>query len=220
MKPLEAVIFDMDGVLTETSSQHFKAWQQLALELGFQLGEEINGKLKGISRLESLEIVLIAGSMLNEFKEAEKLALADRKNAIYQSLIKEYTKDNLAEGALKLLTSIRENNIKIALASVSRNAEFLLKAMGIKGYFDAVADPEKVKHGKPAPDIYLLAAEMLGIKPDSCIGIEDARAGIESIKNAGMQPIGIGRHEDLPNCDIVVPNLKEIDINFLRKSMK
>jgi beta-phosphoglucomutase len=217
MITLEAVIFDMDGVLTETSRQHYLAWKQLARDLGFDISEAINEQVKGISRLESLEIVLSAGGMGERFSEAEKIELADKKNLIYQSLIKEFTRENLSVGALELLTSLKSNNIKIALASVSKNAQFLLEAMEISSYFDVIVDPREVKHGKPAPDIFLMAAKMLGIRPKNCVGIEDAFAGVESIKSAGMQPIGIGSKAHLYNCNHVYSSLTEINIDTIRK---
>jgi beta-phosphoglucomutase len=217
MSSLKAVIFDMDGVLTETSRQHFIAWKLLAKDLGYELKDEVNEQLKGISRLESLDIVLSAGSLAEQFSEAEKLALAEKKNLIYQDLIKTFTKENLAKGALELLQSLRENNIKIGLASVSKNAAFLLEAMEIQGFFDAIADPGEVRNGKPAPDIFLLAAKKLGIEPQGCVGIEDAFAGIQSIHSAGMKSIGIGTKEELYNCEVVVPNLEAVNIVLLKQ---
>jgi beta-phosphoglucomutase len=219
MNTLEAVIFDMDGVLTETSRQHYLAWKQLANELGFEITEDINEQIKGISRLESLDIVLKAGSMADKFSESEKYDLASKKNLIYQSLIKEFTKENLSEGALELLISLKNNNIKIALASVSKNAQFLLQAMDIRDYFNAIADPSEVKQGKPAPDIFLMAAKKLGVKPENCVGIEDAFAGVESIKSAGMHPIGIGRKVVLFNCDRVFKSLTEVNVDILREAI-
>ncbi|MDF2521485.1 MAG: beta-phosphoglucomutase [Clostridia bacterium] len=217
MRRLEAVIFDLDGVLTETSRQHFLAWKQLAEGLSFMLPDEMNERLKGISRMESLEIILEAAGMTDRFTESEKVELTNFKNNIYKSMIKKFTKENLSEGALDLLVSLRENNIKIALASVSKNAPFLLNAMGIEGFFDAVADPNEIKRGKPAPDIFLAAAELLKVPPHNCIGIEDAFAGIEAIKAAGMIPVGIGRKEELSNCELVVSGLRDVNLKLLMK---
>jgi beta-phosphoglucomutase len=216
MNRIKAVIFDMDGVLTETSRQHFLAWKQLAKELGFEITEDINEKVKGISRLESLDIVLKAGNMEDKFTETEKVQLADKKNLMYQSLIKEFTKENLSDGALILLKALQENDVKIALASVSKNAQFLLEAMEIKDYFDAIVDPREVLNSKPAPDIFIMAAQMLDINPINCIGIEDAFAGVEAIKSAGMKPIGIGNKKVLHNCDTVFDSLSEVNIDVLR----
>lgn len=217
MNSLEAVIFDMDGVLTESSRQHFMAWKLLSKELGFDISDEVNDQVKGISRMESLNIVLKAGGMADQFTEAEKATLANKKNLIYQSLIKTFTKENLSDGALELLNSLRNNNIKIALASVSKNAEFLLKAMEIHVFFDAVVDPSEVQHSKPAPDVFLLAASKLGVEPKNCVGIEDAFAGVEAIKSAGMKPVGIGSKEVLYNCERVFANLTEINIDILKE---
>lgn len=215
MKLLEAVIFDMDGVLTETSRQHYLAWKQLAKDLNFEITDKINNQIKGISRLESLDIVLSAGNMVDKFTETEKMQLADKKNSIYQSLIKEFTNKNLSEGALLLLKTLRDKGVKIALASVSKNAQFLLEAMEIINYFDVVVDPSEVMHGKPAPDIFMMAAQKLGVEPKNCIGIEDAFAGVEAIISAGMKPIGIGNKKVLYNCDTVFNNLSEINMDIL-----
>jgi len=217
MKTLRAVIFDMDGVITETSHQHYIAWKLLAKELGFELPPEVNDQVKGISRLESLDIVLKAGNLQNKFVETERIALADRKNLIYQGLIKEFTKENLSKGAFELLASLKENDIAIGLASVSKNAQFLLEAMEISEYFDVVVDPREVKNGKPAPDIFAMAAQMLGVEPQYCIGIEDAFAGIEAIKSAGMTPVGIGSRSVLYNCEVVFDSLAEVNLELLKK---
>lgn len=216
MNMIEAVIFDMDGVLTETSKQHYQAWKLLVNDLGFDITDNINEQVKGISRLASLEIVLSAGNMVDKFTEFEKIQLADKKNLIYQSLIKEFTKANLSVGAMELLIVLRDNNIKIALASVSKNAQFLLEAMEIKDFFDVIVDPSEVLNSKPAPDIFIMAAHKLGVEPRSCIGIEDAFAGVEAIKSAGMKPIGIGSKKVLYNCDVVYDNLSEINMDVLK----
>jgi beta-phosphoglucomutase len=144
------------------------------------------------------------------------MQLADKKNSIYQSLIKEFTDENLSEGALLLLKTLRDNGVKIALASVSKNAQFLLEAMGVKDYFDVVVDPSEVIHGKPAPDIFMMAAQKLGVEPKNCIGIEDAFAGVEAIIRAGMKPIGIGNKKVLYNCDTVFGILSEVNMDVLR----
>lgn len=216
MNIIEAVVFDMDGVLTETSKQHYQAWKLLANDLGFGITDEINEKVKGISRLESLDIVLRAGNMADKFTDIEKIQLANKKNLIYQSLIREFTKENLSVGAMELLISLRNNNIKIALASVSKNAPFLLEAMEIEQYFEAVVDPAEVISGKPAPDIFLMASQKLGVNPRNCIGIEDAFAGVEAIKSAGMKPIGIGDKRVLYNCDNVYDNLTQVNLDVIR----
>lgn len=203
-----AVIFDLDGVLTETSRAHFLAWQALAKSLGFELPDSVEDAVRGISRLASLEIVLEAGGMTDRFSQPEKVALAEKKNAMYVEQIKGYTADDLFEGADELLRMLKVKGYKVALASASKNAPFLLDAMGIADRFDAVVDPATLKNGKPDPEIFLKAAELVKSLPENCIGVEDAYAGIESIRAAGMKAIGIGKPEVLSNCETVYPDLK------------
>lgn len=207
---IKAVVFDMDGVLTETSDQHFKAWGRLAEELGYTLSYGVKDAVRGISRLASLDIVLKAINGEKRFTEKEKHALAEKKNQYYIESINKFTAENLSEGAIDLLELLKEKGMKIALASASRNSEFLLRAMGIKQYFDVIVDPAGIKNGKPAPDIFLKAAELLGLAPGECIGIEDAYAGIESIKRAGMTAVGVGDAKVLSNCSVVFDNLEGV----------
>lgn len=215
MDLIKAVIFDMDGVLTETSHEHFLAWKELANELGYELPDEVKDAVKGISRLESLEIVLQSVGLQNKYNEREKEVLATHKNNIYLELIGQFTKDNLSSGAVKLLEELKKSGVLIGLASASKNAPFLLKAMEIEEYFDAVVNPAEIANGKPAPDIFLKAAELLEVDSSECIGVEDAYAGVESILSAGMLPIGIGEKNVLSNCENVFSSLEEIDVKKL-----
>lgn len=200
-------VFDLDGVLTETSKAHFEAWSELASEIGFELPDSVIDDVRGISRLESLDIVLSYNQNPMKYSEDEKVALATQKNNIYLDKIKAYSPSDLAEGTIELLELLKSNHIRIALASASNNAPFLLSAMKINHYFDAVVDPKSISNGKPAPDIFLKACFMLDLEPCDCAGVEDAEAGIESIKSAGLHPVGIG---NLPNCDEVYPDLKSL----------
>lgn len=208
--PFKGVIFDLDGVLTETSRSHFQAWYQLAEELGYHLPDEIEDEVRGISRLASLEIVLKAGNLEKSFSEKEKNRLADYKNEIYLNAIKDYNAENLFEGTIELLSLFKKNGYRIGLASSSRSGNFLINAMGIDSYFDAIVNPAHVHKGKPAPDIFLLACEQIGLEPWECIGIEDSYAGIEGIKSAGLTPIGIGSDKRLSNCNKVFPSIKSL----------
>lgn len=204
---IEAFIFDMDGVLTETSRQHFLAWRRLAQELGCDIPQSVMDEVRGISRLDSLNIVLETCGLASRFDEAEKIALANQKNAYYLESIDSFSEADLSDGALELLRELKHRGFRIGLASASKNAPQLLKAMAIEPYFDAVVDPKSINDGKPAPDIFLKAAELLDVKPEYCIGIEDAFAGIESIKAAGMTAYGIGNKAVLTNCEHVFHNL-------------
>jgi len=205
---IKAVIFDMDGVLTETSEQHFLAWNRLANELGFNLSPDVKDAVRGISRLAALEIILNIGNLNNRFTEQEKFELAELKNHYYVESIQKFTPKNLSKGARELLNLLEHNDLKIALASVSKNSQFLLRAMEIEHYFGAVVDPACIRNVKPAPDIFLKAAELLGVEPSECIGIEDAYAGIESIHSAGMKAVGVGDTKLLTNCSNVFGNLQ------------
>ncbi|HAS74031.1 MAG TPA: beta-phosphoglucomutase [Clostridiales bacterium UBA8960] len=215
---IKAIIFDLDGVLTETSKAHFKAWQSLAESLGFDVPNHLEDEVRGISRLASLDIVLGYGDQLPQFSHDEKVEMANRKNDIYLDLIKSYSPSDLSHGAIELMEFLKMKGMKIALASASKNAPFLLSAMEIDSYFDAVVDPASIKNGKPAPDIFERAAELLGVSPSESIGIEDAFAGIESIHSAGMNAIGIGSKNHLTNCEIVLSGLDSLK-NHLEKHL-
>lgn len=211
---IEAFIFDMDGVLTETSKQHFLAWRRLAQELGCDLPQSVMDEVRGISRRDSLNVVLESCGIASQFDEAEKMALANQKNAYYLESIDAFSEADLSVGALDLLSELKRRGFLIGLASASKNAPQLLKAMAIEHFFDAVVDPKAINEGKPAPDIFIKAAELLHVNPENCIGIEDAYAGIESIKAAGMTAYGIGCKEVLTNCDHVFHNLNELNASL------
>jgi len=210
--PVKGVIFDLDGVLTETSKAHFEAWRDLAHSLGFEVPHRLEDEVRGISRMDSLECVLAysESEALKNLPHDEKVALATQKNEMYLKRIEQYNPMDLSPGARELLDFLKEKGLKLALASASKNAPFLLKAMEIDHYFDAVVNPGEIANGKPAPDIFLRACELLELQPTECIGIEDAYAGIESIHAAGMKAIGIGSKEVLTNCKDVVSGLESI----------
>ncbi|TJX65916.1 beta-phosphoglucomutase [Soehngenia saccharolytica] len=206
MIKFSGTVFDLDGVITETSNAHYEAWKELANELGFDLPNDVLDKIRGIPRMEALEIVLSYNDNGILLDESNKKNLAERKNEIYLDKIKNYSRRDLNDGVIELLNLLKKNNKKIALASSSKNAEFLLKALEIYEYFDAVVDPTSVKKGKPDPEIFIRACELIELEPNECIGIEDSQAGIESIKSAGMIPIGIGKHL---KCEIKFDNILE-----------
>lgn len=209
---VQAIIFDLDGVITETSEYHYQAWKELAAELGFSIDREFNECLKGVSRMVSLERVLRHGNMWEKFTDAEKLALADRKNRRYQELLQQLTPDDVLPGIVDFIKACRGAGLKIALASASRNAPFILRRLELEYLFDCLADAAKVAHSKPAPDIFLAAAEGVGIDPAHCIGVEDAEAGIDAIHAAGMRAIGIGSYDALHKADLLLPDTAELDL--------
>jgi beta-phosphoglucomutase len=214
MSKLKGVIFDMDGVITETSEYHYMAWKLLAGHIGIYIDRRINEQLKGISRMDSLDVILKHGNRENDFTETEKLALATSKNKRYVEMINQFTKDNLLEGVEELLKSLKERGIKVAIASASRSALNLTRLLEIEDYIDFIVDPESVP-GKPAPDIFLAAAEGLGLSPCECIGVEDAYAGVEAIKSANMYAVGIGLKDNLPQADMIYEKPKDVDVTKL-----
>ena len=207
----KAVLFDLDGVLTGTSDNHYRACAKLIEELGYELPFEFRDKLRGISRMESMDLIL--GYLSLDYSLSEKIQLTEKKNQYYQESITNFTEDNLYPGVTELLKKLKDLKIKIGLVSASKNASDLIKNMKIEKYFDVIVNPESVKRGKPYPDPFLAAAEILNISPYDCLGVEDAKAGIESINSAGMTSLGIGV-EDLDEADYFYPTIMESS-NFI-----
>ena len=162
---IEAFIFDLDGVITDSAKYHYLAWKELGQKLGIQIDEEFNESLKGISRVESLERILIYGNKQNKFTVEEKENMANDKNQYYVELIKNISSKDILPGINELLEDIKCNNIKIGLASASKNATMVLEKLGLKEYFDFIADASKCKNSKPNPEIFLMAAKGLGVNP-------------------------------------------------------
>ncbi|MDG6142251.1 beta-phosphoglucomutase [Lactococcus formosensis] len=214
----KAVLFDLDGVITDTAEYHFQAWKALAEELGIDgVDRTFNEQLKGVSREDSLRKILELGGKFEAYDDETFAQLAQRKNDNYVQMIQKVGPDDIYPGILDLLKDLRAKNIKIALASASKNGPFLLEAMGLSSYFDVIADPAKVAASKPAPDIFLAAAAGVGVPITSCIGIEDAQAGITAIKAAGALPIGVGAAEDLGTDIALVSNTNTLSLELLTK---
>ncbi len=188
---LRAVVFDLDGVLTDTAELHFRAWARMAAEEGLPFSRQLNERLKGIGRLESLEIILAAAGR-TDLDPAAKTLLTERKNGYFGELIAQITPADLLPGVRELLADLRAAGIRTAIASASHNATEVVRRLGIAGMVDAMVDPSAIVKGKPDPEIFLAAAEQLGARPDDCVGVEDARAGIEAINAAGMVSVGVG----------------------------
>ncbi len=207
MSVYKAAIFDLDGVIADTARLHLAAWQQLADEEGFVLPADADERLKGVDRMASLDIVLEGAR--RHYNDTEKNALADRKNQRYQQLVTELTPADLLPGAHELLEQLGRWKIPMALASASKNARAVIEGLGIADRFDYIADAARVKHPKPDPEIFLLAAQGLGVDPHLCVGIEDAAAGVTAIKRAGMYAVGIGDATVLAEADQCAQNLTE-----------
>lgn len=186
---IKAVIFDLDGVIVSTDDCHYEAWKKLADEEGIYFDRKINDRLRGVSRMASLEIVL-EGSK-KAYTQEEKEKLAERKNGYYRDFIKKLTPNDILPGVMDNLEELKKNGIKIAIGSSSKNTPIILKQIGLDGYFDAVSDGNNISKSKPDPEVFLKAAEMLKIPPKNCLVAEDADAGIEAGKNGGMKTLSV-----------------------------
>lgn len=211
---IKGVIFDMDGVITETSEMHYKAWKTLAEKLGISFTKKENEALKGISRRASLMKILEFGGKTEHYTEVEILEMMEEKNKHYLSLIQAYTEKEVNPGILKFMQELKINHIKIAIASASKSAPFLIQALGLKKYVDYIVDPTSVP-GKPEPDIFLSAADALGLDPSECVGVEDAQSGVQAIKTAKMYAIGIGEKSILNQADIVYTSTADLSCEFI-----
>lgn len=213
MSRFKAVIFDLDGVITDTAHYHYLAWKRLAESQGVHFDHAFNENLKGIDRMGSLDLILASSSRV--YTPAEKLALADEKNLHYQELIATMSASDLLPGAVDALDAVRAAGLRIGLASVSKNAFTVLERLGITGKFDYVVDAATIARGKPDPEIFLKAARELGVAPGDCLGVEDAVAGVASIKSAGMYALGIGDPAVLTQADVVIPSLSQFTLATL-----
>ena len=216
MKKIEAVIFDLDGVITDTAEYHYLAWKQLGEELGIPFDREFNETLKGVSRMASLERILELGSQQNDFTACEKEALATKKNSHYVELISNITPADILPGIEQLLKHLRAAGYKVAMASASKNAFTVTKSLGLTSYFDHIVDAATVANSKPNPEVFLKAAAALGVAPAVCIGIEDAAAGVAAINDAGMFSIAIGTDAGLNHARIVLDSTEKLTIDVIK----
>ena len=206
-------IFDLDGVLVDTAKYHYLAWKQLAAQLGFEFTLEQNEALKGVSRMRSLEILLADGGLTGKFTDAEMEKLAAEKNEIYVRYIRELKQEELFPVVVETFRAMKAADVKIALGSASKNASMILDRLQITPYFDAIIDGTKVTKAKPDPEVFLLAAQELGIAPCDCVVFEDSQAGIEAAKSADMLAVGVGTQAQLPKADLLVSNVSEFSWN-------
>lgn len=185
------IIFDLDGVLCSTDQFHYRAWSVIADKLAIPFDEQVNNRLRGVSRMESLAIILeqYEGPPLSQ---DERMALAEEKNGIYRQLLHTMGPADLAPDVKYTLDTLREKGCKLAVGSSSRNTPLILERLGLAGFFDAVADGNDITHSKPDPEVFLLAARRLGLPPGDCLVVEDAHAGIEAAVRGGFDAAGIG----------------------------
>lgn len=210
---IQGVIFDLDGVITDTAHLHFLAWKALGGSLGVEITLELNEGLKGLGRQETLTLILKEAGLYDNYTETERQALADRKNRTYVASLENLTPQDLLPGIGDCLKDLKKRGIKIGLASSSQNAGLIIKKLGLESYFEAMVDPRSLSKGKPDPEIYLKAAAALGLSPAKCAGVEDARAGIEAIRAAGMTAIALGQSLEHVPADYHFLSAKDL-VNF------
>jgi len=210
IKKINGIIFDLDGVLTDTSRYHYLAWKHIAHDMGVYFNGVINERLKGVDRTTSLEIILERSAI--EYTIEEKRKIADTKNEYYLKLIDGISQSDLYPGVNELLEEIKAKEIKAALGSASKNALIIIKKLGIEQYFDGIVDANLINKGKPDPEIFITAADMIGLKYEECAVIEDSAAGIKAAKSAGMIAVGIGKKKYLSDADIIYPEIKDMKL--------
>lgn len=208
MNNIYAIIFDLDGVICSTDRYHYLAWKSLADRLGLPFDEQVNGQLRGVSRMESLEIIL--GEHSAEYSDAEKLALAEEKNNIYKSYLSTMTPGDLSKNVRMTLHTLRQRGYLLAIGSSSKNTRQILKQLGLGDFFDAIADGTMITKSKPDPEVFLLAASMLGVSPENAIVIEDAESGVRAAKAGRFRAIGIRTEGNDPDSDITIKKLSNL----------
>lgn len=210
-------IFDLDGVIVSTDEYHYQAWKQMADEEGIWFDRKINERLRGVSRSESLEIILEKSA--KTYDQTEKEAMASRKNTYYRNILENLTPDDILPGVSGFLASLKTAGIRMAIGSSSKNTPVILKKIGLDQYFDAVADGNQITNSKPDPEVFRLAAAMLGVEPGQCVVVEDAEAGVLAARAAGMKVIGVGSAAHSPNADFHAPDLSCISAEQLIRQL-
>lgn len=208
IKEMQAAIFDLDGVIVDTAKYHYLAWKRLANQLGFDFTEKDNERLKGVSRMRSLEILLEIGGL--QADEANRQAMAEQKNTWYVEYIGRMQASEILPGVVDYIGFIQQKGVKTALASASMNAPLILERLRIAPLFDVVVNSAEVLNPKPDPEIFTRAAESLGISPENCVVFEDAEAGVEAARRAGMGSVGVGRPEVLKEADMVIAGFPQL----------
>lgn len=216
MPSIQACLFDLDGVIVDTAQFHYIAWREMAQDLGFDLTHAENERLKGISRMESLEIILSIGGV--ELPDDEKIRRATQKNARYLELCMQMTPDDALPGVRAFLSELKQNGIPTGLGSASKNAKVILERIAMLHDFDTIVDGNRITKGKPDPQVFLLGAADLQVAPTHCAVFEDAVAGIQAARATGMFAVGIGHASILTGADIVLDGFEDFGLAVLEKA--
>jgi beta-phosphoglucomutase len=207
---IKGIIFDLDGVLVSTDEFHYYAWKMIADRENIYFDREINHRQRGVSRMESLGILLESSE--KSYTDAQKNEMADTKNNEYRNLLKQLTPDDVLPGTLKILYQLKSRGIKLAVGSSSKNTPIILERTGLSKWFNAIADGNDITASKPDPQVFLIAAERLGLHVEDCLVVEDAIVGIEAARRANMSVLGIGNEQTMPGVNPCVASLEEINV--------
>jgi beta-phosphoglucomutase len=213
MRTIKAVIFDLDGVIVSTDEYHFQAWKRLADSLGLPFGRESNDRLRGVSRMESLEIILEKSA--TRYSLDEKREMAERKNTHYRELLKGLSPADILPGVVDMIKALKERQMKIAIGSSSKNARAILRAVGLEDAFDVITDGNHITRSKPDPEVFTITAMRLGISPEECLVVEDAEAGVEAGLAAGMSVLAVGAATGHPRATRSAENLSCVSADEL-----
>lgn len=201
----KGIIFDLDGVLCSTDQYHYQAWKQIADDIGVCFDENINNRLRGVSRMQSLEIILESAG--RKYSSKEKNILTEKKNIIYKQLLHNMTSENLSLETRKTLEKLKNRGYKLAVGSSSKNAKLILRQLSLSAFFDAISDGTNISHSKPDPQVFTMAAEFMGLLPEECLVVEDAAAGIEAANAGGFASAGIGQAAGHPGVTYQLKNI-------------
>lgn len=214
----KGLLFDLDGVIVDTAKYHYLAWKEIAKELGIDFTEEDNERLKGVSRIRSFEIILEIGGKTMTQEEIEEWCT--KKNDVYLTYIKKLEEDEILPGVRTFLEDVKKKGYKISLGSASKNSNLILERLGLLDVFDEIIDGTKTTKAKPDPEVFVLGAKALGFACEDCIVFEDAVAGIEAAHSGGMQAVGIGSKERLPEADFNIPGFLGVTIEEIEEALK
>lgn len=207
---IKACLFDLDGVVVDTALFHYLAWKSLADRLGFDFTEKDNERLKGVSRMDSLNILLSIGKI--HLSEPEKKSCAGEKNQLYLQYIQRMTKEDILPGVMEFILELKTSGIPVGIGSASKNTPTILERIGMTSLFDVIVDGSMITHAKPHPEVFAKGAGLLHVKPENCVVFEDAIAGIQAAHNAGMKCIGVGSADTLREADLVIAGFQGLKL--------
>lgn len=208
---IRAVIFDLDGVIVSTDEFHYQGWQKLADEEGVYFDRTINERLRGVSRMDSLDILLEKSD--KEYTDEQKQEMATRKNNYYRELLKNLSPEDLLPGAMQTMEELKKRGIKVAIGSSSKNTPTILEYIGLSDYFDAVSDGNQISKSKPDPEVFLLAAKKMGVPAEECVVVEDAAAGVEAAIRGNMKALGVGSAAEDQRAHLRAKDLSEVTVD-------